>query len=116
MGHPRLWEQQSGKFTGALCLTGEVSLSELRQDGHKRGWLVPAGRCDWAGAGNRGESKAGTQAGLQQGAKHRWEQKPKEDYNPVPAGRPASELSVQSLGLVPSLNGKGIVLYQGIMR
>lgn len=105
---------------GALCLTGKVSLLEFRQDGHERGWVVPAGRCGWAGAGNRGKSKArmgeGTKVGPQQGAKHKWEHRPKEDYNQMPSGCPASELSVQSLGLVPSLNGKGITLYQGIMR
>lgn len=105
---------------GALCLTHNVSLLEFRQDGHERGWVVPAGRCGWAGAGNRDKSKAGTgggtKAGLQQGAKPRWEQKPKEDYNQMPSGCLASELSMQSVGLVPSLNGKGIILYQGILR
>lgn len=41
----------------------------------------------------------------------KWEQKPKENHNHMPSGYPASELSVQSLGSVPSLNGKRIILF-----
>lgn len=51
----------------ALCLTGKGSLLEFRQHGHGGGWVVPAGRYGWAGAGNRGKSKTGMREGTKAG-------------------------------------------------
>lgn len=67
MSHPScLWEQQSGKLW-ALCLTGKGGLLEFRQHDHEGGWVVPAGRCGWAGVGIRGKSKIGMREGTKAG-------------------------------------------------
>lgn len=73
------------------------------------GWFQQA---DVAGGGNRGKSKTGVREGTKARAKRKWEQKPKQDYNQMPLGCPASALSMQSNGWVSSLNRKGIILYQ----
>lgn len=51
----------------ALCLTGKGGLLEFRQHDHEGGWVVPAGRCGWAGVGIRGKSKIGMREGTKAG-------------------------------------------------